>query len=235
MSESDSFISEVTEEVRRERLYRWLKRYGWIGVTAVVLVIGAAGLNEWRKARATAAAQAAGDALRAALAIDSPEARAAELEALAGEAGSAATAVSLARAGSLAEAGEPGAAAEVLAGLAADADVPGLYRDLARLQRVMLLGPEMEISERLATLEGLIGPDAPFAPLALEQRALARLEAGEIEQAHADLRAILDGGRAPQSLAARARQLIAATGGASGPDPAAPAVVDDPSLAPADG
>ena len=38
MSESDSFIQEVTEEVRRERLFRYLRRYGWIGVVAVVVI-----------------------------------------------------------------------------------------------------------------------------------------------------------------------------------------------------
>jgi len=32
MSQSDSFIDEVTEELRRDQLFRALKRWGWIGV-----------------------------------------------------------------------------------------------------------------------------------------------------------------------------------------------------------
>jgi hypothetical protein len=229
VSQSDSFIHEVTEEVRRERLYRWLRRYGWIGILAAVMIVAAAGLNEWRKARATAAAQEAGDALRAALAVQDPAERAAALEALSIDAGALAA---LARAGSLAEAGDRAAAGEVLAAVAADADLAPVYRDLARLQRVMVLGAELEMSERLATLEGLAAPGAPFRPLALEQRALARLEAGEVAAAHEDLEAIIAEAVAPTSLVARAQELIVASGGTlpgggeAAPAPAAPAPVD---------
>ena len=46
MSDVDSFIDEVSEEVRRERLYIALRRYGWIGVLAVLLLVGGA---SWRQ------------------------------------------------------------------------------------------------------------------------------------------------------------------------------------------
>jgi len=61
LSQSDSFIEEVTEEVRRERLFALARRYGWIVVLALVLVIGGAAALEWRKAQARAAAQVLGD------------------------------------------------------------------------------------------------------------------------------------------------------------------------------
>ena len=51
----------------------------------------------------------------------------------------------------------------------------------------MLLGAAMDASERQATLEGLVAPDAPFRALALEQRALMHLEAGDRPAAIADL------------------------------------------------
>ena len=38
MSDTDSFIDEVNEEVRRDRFYFMLKRYGWIAVLAVILL-----------------------------------------------------------------------------------------------------------------------------------------------------------------------------------------------------
>ena len=44
MSETDSFIEEVTEEVRRDKLFGYLKKYGWI---AVVVVVGAVGTTAW--------------------------------------------------------------------------------------------------------------------------------------------------------------------------------------------
>jgi len=51
MSDTDSFIDEVNEEVRRDRFYFMLKRYGWIAVLAVILLVGGAAWNEYQKRR----------------------------------------------------------------------------------------------------------------------------------------------------------------------------------------
>ena len=45
MSNPDSFIREVTEEVRRDRLYGYVRRYGWIAALLVLLVVGGAAWN----------------------------------------------------------------------------------------------------------------------------------------------------------------------------------------------
>ena len=45
MSETDSFIDEVNEEVRRDRLYAALRRYGWIAIVAVLAIVGGAALT----------------------------------------------------------------------------------------------------------------------------------------------------------------------------------------------
>jgi hypothetical protein len=225
VSESDSFIHEVSEEVRRDRLYAFLRRWGWLIGAAILLAVGGAGANEWRKAREAAAAEAAGDALRAALSEADPAARAERLGALAAE-GAGMPVARLAEAGSLAAAGDRDGAAAVLAALAGDGSAGELYQALAALQRVMVLGSAMEASERAATLETLTAPGAPFRPLALEQRALMRLEAGDKAGALADLEAALNEPGAPEGLTARARQLIVAAGGAlplGGPAPAVPA------------
>ena len=63
MSNQDSFINEVSEEVRKDKLYALMKRYGWIAVAVVVLVVGGASVVEWQRAKARAAAEATGDAL----------------------------------------------------------------------------------------------------------------------------------------------------------------------------
>jgi hypothetical protein len=72
MSDTDSFIDEVTDEVRRDRLFAFFKRYGWIGVAAVVLIVGGAAYAEWKKAQDAAGAQAFGDAVMAAVDSDTP-------------------------------------------------------------------------------------------------------------------------------------------------------------------
>ena len=40
VSESDSFIDEVTEEVRRDKLFAVFRKYAWIGVLAVAAIVG---------------------------------------------------------------------------------------------------------------------------------------------------------------------------------------------------
>ena len=72
MSDTDSFIEEVTEEVRRDRLFALLRRYGWIAGLAVLAIVGGAAWNEWQSAQATKQAQALGDGVIAAL--EAPEA-----------------------------------------------------------------------------------------------------------------------------------------------------------------
>lgn len=215
MSNSDSFISEVSEEVRRERFYAFLRRYGWIIALAVIVVVGGAIANEWMKARARAHAVEQGEALRAALAEADPQARAGRLAALALSA-EAMPVARLAEAGALSEAGDAEGAAAVLAALAEDGSQPEIYRAVAGLQRIMLLGHALPRSERLAAIETLAQEGAPMRLLALEQRALLHLEAGDAEAAIADLQTIAATPAAPEALAARVRQLIIAAGGELG-------------------
>jgi hypothetical protein len=225
VSESDSFLSEVTEEVRRDRFYAFLRRWGWLLALAALLIVGGAGFNEWRKARERAAAEAAGDALRAALTVEDPAARA---EALAGLApGPYAALARISEAGALRAAGDAAGAGALLGAVAADPATPQPWRDLAALQRVMILGSALPSGERLAALDALAVDGAPFRLLALEQRALARIEAGETETARADLAAILAAGDAPQDLRSRVGSLIEATGG-----PLAEPTADTPEAAP---
>jgi hypothetical protein len=235
--DSDSFISEVSEAVRRDRVASTLSRYGWVIAAVVILLVGGAAVNAWYQAHLASRAAAAGDTMRAALADADPAARAAALGSFAEATPKAAVAARLAQAGSLA-ATDPEAAAAILAGLSDDGAVPELYRALAALQRVMLLGKDLDPSERQATIEALAAPDAPFRPLALEQRALMRLESGDKAGAIADLDTILAEPTATQALQGRARQLIIAAGGSlplpptappvAGAPPGEPAVVDGP-------
>jgi hypothetical protein len=222
VSETDSFISEVTEEVRRDKLYRAFRRYRWAIVAVVLGIIGAAAWHEISTLRARAGAEARGDALRSTLATADPAARAAALASL--DIGPATVVGRLAAAGATRQAGDAAAAGAALEAVAADPATPELFRALASLQRVMTLGDQLDPSERLAALDKLAGPGEPFRPLALEQRALLRAEQGDAAAALADLAAITDSADAPTGLRERARQLTIALGGPeAGLDAAAPA------------
>src|SRR6056297_924287 len=190
MSESDSFIEEVSEEVRRDRLYGYLRRYGWIGVLAVVLIVGGAAVNEWRKARAQAEARGTGDALLAALETEDAEARQDALAGIEIDSG-AGDVVSLLVSAERLAAEAPAAAAEALRPLAQNPDAPAIYSDLAALKLVMLDEDGVDETTRGQLLERLSAPGAPYRLLAREQLAHAHLAAGRRDEAVAVARELL--------------------------------------------
>ena len=66
-SDPDTFMREVDEELRRERLNKLVSRYGWAIVGAVVLVLGAIGGYIWWQDRQQKQAATQGEALLQAL------------------------------------------------------------------------------------------------------------------------------------------------------------------------
>ena len=210
MSETDSFINEVTEEVRRDRLFGLLKTYGWIAVVLVIALVGGAAWTEYSAARDRAAAEAAGDALLAALSESDPAARVAALDAVPQDGASAAVGL-LITAAAQEEAGETAAATQTLDGLAARQDVPAIYRDLAAFKAAML-DAGVDPAARRARLEALATPGQPFALLAQEQLALADLAAGERDAAATKLSAIAQDAGVSEALRDRVQTLMVALG-----------------------
>lgn len=209
MSNPDSFINEVTEEVRREKLYGYLRRYGWIAVVCVLSLVGGAAWFEYRSAQDRNAAQATGDAILAALEENDPAARAETIAALQTD-GSAVAATALWTAATQQEAGEVEAAAATLNALATNADVPEMYRDLAAFKAAML--PVADQDARLASLEFMAQPGQPFRLLALEQMAYAALEAGDPDEAIAILRQIEEDAAVSGGQRERVQTLMVALG-----------------------
>ncbi|TCO70956.1 hypothetical protein [Rhodovulum euryhalinum] len=207
MSNPESFIEEVTEEVRRDRLFAWMRRYGWIAVLAVLLLVGGASWREWRSAQQQAAAEALGDGILSALDADDAAARVTALEALPAT-GEARALVTLLAAG---ESG--GDAAPALRAMANDAALPLHYTQLAALKLVMIEGSAADPAARLETLAPLAEPGRPYRPLALEQMALAEIDAGNTEAALGHLRALVEDAGTSAGLRQRASQLIVSLGG----------------------
>ena len=215
VSEADSFIDEVTEEVRRDRLFAFFRRYGWIGALLVVGVVGGAAWNEWRKATERAEAEAFGDAVLAATEADD---RAAALGGIAAEGDRAAIRDLLESAVSI-EAGARDGALAALADVAADPGLPAVYRYLARLKWVIMSGDDLAPADRDAALESLAAPGAPYRALALEQQALVHVAAGRQQEAIEALARLREDASASAGLQRRAAQLMVALGG--DPDAAA--------------
>lgn len=208
MSEEDSFINEVNDELRRDRLFALLRRYGWIAVLAILLLVGGAAWNEVRKSRVEARAQAFGDSLLEAMSIEDADERAAALSALESE-GSGMALLGFIGAAESGEGNDPTALREV----AAQPQVPAVYRDLALLKAAMAETDTRSPEDRIADLEPLTNPGAPFRLLALEQTALAEIERGGSDRALQILEEIAEDGGASEGLRRRASQLIVALGG----------------------
>lgn len=212
MSHPDSFLEEVTEEVRRDRLIRFLRRNAvWIAA-ALILIIGAAALNEWQKARARAAAEARGDALFAALEAETPAERRAALADIEVPGDDGAAFLALHRAIAALAEGDRAAAADLLRGVASSADVSPGMRDVSRLKLVATTHDSLGAEERLDILDQLIVEGHALRALALEQRAMIRLAQGDRTAAVADLTTIADDGAAQEPVRNRAEDMLMVLG-----------------------
>lgn len=210
MSNPESFIDEVTEEVRRDKLFKAFRKYGWIGVVLVLGVVGGTVWNEWQKATANARAEAFGDAVSAALDLPDPAARRAALAAVPADGAQAAIQQLL-----LASDPEDDKAATLTAldAVIADPAQTPLYRDLATLRRVVVAGVDMPVGDRRTALEGIAVAGRPFRVLAQEQLAYLLIEEGQKDAAIAALQALAQDQEASPALRGRVGQVIVALGG----------------------
>ena len=215
MSNPDSFIDEVTEEVRRDRLFAIFRKYGWIGIVLVLGVVGGAAWNEWSKAQARDRAEVFGDALLDALDFGEPAERRVALDTVPAT-GPQVAVLQLILASDPAENRDGTLAA--LAALEADTAQPQSYRDLATLRRVIVAGADLAVADRRAALDPMSAPGRPFRTLALEQAAYLLIEEGRTDEAIAALRQLTQDQEATEGLRARAGQMIIALGGSVTPE-----------------
>lgn len=210
MSNPDSFIDEVTEEVRRDRLFRLFRKYGWIGVVIILGLVGGTAWTEWSKSRDAARAQAFGDAVVDALDQGAPAERREALEAVPSDAEQTAL-LNLILATDPAD--DKAATLAALDKVAADAALAPAYRDLAVLRRVLVAGADLAVADRRAALTEIAGPGRPYRALAEEQLAYLLIEEGKPDEAITALTALVQDQEASGALRARAGQVITALGG----------------------
>lgn len=204
LSDTDSFIQEVTEELRRDRLLRLWRRFGPAVIAGLTLIVLAAAVFSWREHRREEAARETGGRLIAAARIDDPARRAEAFAAVAEAAApGAALLARMSEAGALADAGKPEEAARLLDAIAADAGADPLWRDLAGWKALMLRAPDMKPEALAEAIAPFAAEGATLRPLALEARAVARLRAGDAKGAREDMAAAMSDPRATAELRER--------------------------------
>ena len=207
MSNTDSFIDEVAEEVRNDKLFALFRKYAWVGVLVIVSIIGGAAYFEYNKATNARIAGEAGDNLSAAINSEGVDALTAHLNGDV-DAGFLAGFVLADR---QRDAGDVDAARATLEGLRAKAPQSPRYQDLIALKTVFLPGTKLSDHEELITT--LAGPGRPYRIAAEELLALVALEEGDNALAIERLTTLFQDASAPQSLRSRTSQLIVALGG----------------------
>jgi hypothetical protein len=228
---NDTFIREVNEEIRQERMRTIWRRYGFviIGLIAAV-VLGTIAYVVWERMQAERAA-ADGDRLIAAQALieqgdlAGAEAALAEL-ASSGTAGYPALA-QMQLAGTRQQAGDLAGAIEAYDAVAGNTGAARALRDIAAIRAAYILvdtGTPDDVRQRV---EVLSAEDEPMRHPALEAIGLSLWKAGQAEDAAPFFNQLADDFATPPALAERARmmqELIEARTGAAAPasDPAAP-------------
>lgn len=206
--EADTFIDEVTEELRTERLTKRVKTWSpWVGAVLVGVVV-AVGVLEYMNASAINAARALGGQLLAAEAESDPAVASGQYLTVAQSAENleAATIARLLAADRKREAGDIPAARALYAEIAENATLPPRYRDLAVLKSVFLDADTADPMQLIAMLEPLTEPEAPYRSIALEQISLAYLRAGNVPEARL---ALQDAAADPTITMSQAQRLAA--------------------------
>ncbi|MDG1294788.1 MAG: hypothetical protein P8P24_05830 [Planktomarina sp.] len=205
MSDTDSFIDEVTEEVRRDRLFGYFRRYGWIPAVIIFALVGGTAYNEWSKAQVAQVAQARGDAFLNALELEDVAEKVIVLSAIASEDKDALVAKLLV-AGIEAE-----QAADLLKSVAADDKQPNYIRDLARLKMASTDGV-LTADEAAAILAKLSEPGGVYRNVATELLVAVQLQRGDTEAALELLQAHIKDAVASSEQIQRMAELIVALG-----------------------
>jgi hypothetical protein len=217
VSNPDSFIEEVTEEVRRDRLFGLFRKYGWIGVLIVLALVGGTVWTEWSKSRAEARAQGFGDALIDALDHGTPEERREALAAIPTD-GAQTALLQLILASDPDE--DRAATLAALDKVAADSSLAPAYRDLAVLRQVLVAGDAMAVADRRSALQGIAQAGRPYRTLAEELLAYLLVEEGKVDEAIAAMTTLIEDQEASGALRARLGQMVTALGGTL-PEPSA--------------
>lgn len=212
MSDTDSFIDEVSEEIRREKLFKTFRKYGWIGIALVVIVVGGTGYREYSRAAEKSASEAFGSDVLAALQQNDPSARVAQLDTITAPNAAAGAMIAMLQAAELSSDREGAAAAAKLEAAALNSDLDNMYRDILNFKRLTTPESGLENNERRMGFEQLATPGNPLRLLAEEQFALLDLASGDTEAAVNRLSMILEDSELTQGLRQRAGQLMIALG-----------------------
>jgi len=230
--DGETFVREVDEELRRDQMNRFVRRYGWAIAGAFLLVMAGVGGWIWWQGHQQEEVGKQGETLSAAL--DSLEAgnrnaaapKIAELE-TSNIPGYRAAAL-FARANSQTAAGNAPAAIATLRAIAADEAFDEAYRQAALLRQTQLEFDSLPPQQVVQRLRPLARPGSPWHGSAGEMLGIAYLKMHRPDLAGPVFGAIGRDEHVPDSIRTRAVQMAGSLGINAVDEPAAPAPAGAP-------
>lgn len=215
-AQADGFLREVDDALREDQVLTALQKYGKpVGAVIAAGLLGLAGYL-WYESHSNSKAGEQGEVLTKAL--DDLEVRnlKAASDAVAplakdGTDGYRATAKMLS-AGILSEQGKTAEAAKAFAAIAADADTPQAYRDLATIREVSLTFDQLGPDKVIERLKPLAVPGNAWFGSAGELVGLAYMKQGKNDLAGALFAQIAKDKTVPDTLRRRTRQMAGLLG-----------------------
>jgi len=205
LSNNESFMQEVSEEVRKDRFYRILKKWGWVGIALIVALVGGASFNEWNKESKINSARNLGDRVLAAIASkDVIDLKEIEIKNVSQD-----IFIKNLMSAILFSEDKLDASKKALEEIGGIPGITKTYKDLNafKLGLLLLKSGNLTGEERFGVFEALVEPGSPFRSLAREQQALILIEQGNIKLAIKTLVEITDDSETTDTLRRRVAQL----------------------------
>ena len=204
MSENESFIDEVTEEVRRDKLYLFLRKYGWILMVIILAIIFGSVFLEVRSNSMRTESEKAGDVVSEVLKVDSEYTKTISDE--------LSTLISskpfiglMLEAKILENKSDIKSAITVYEAILKIQSIPDSLKDFVKFKLLLLVKDDPIRIEKI--LAELINPDSAFTLLALEQKILINISNNDWKEAISNLNLLLADPGASQAMIARATQI----------------------------
>jgi hypothetical protein len=213
---SETFYREVDEELRRDQLTGFFRRYGiWLAVAVLLILAITGGVIWWQHYQRTKAEQQAEqlDAIFSEIDAGKTKGLDTRLDQLAGGGNQAYRAAALLTKADLAlEAGNADAAAKTYGQVAADEDVDELYRQLALIRQTATEYDKLPPADVINRLKPLAVQGNPWFGSAGEMVAIAHLKQKRPDLAAPIFAAMAKDEKVPETIRIRARDMAGSLG-----------------------
>jgi len=221
-NETDSFVNEVDDSLRQDRVLQMAKKYGpWLIGLFVVFLIGIGGWQMWQ-GRQAESARAQSDAYEAAIALargGNLDGAKAEFQRMSGEGPRTYRVMARMQHAAILQVQGDLEAAIAEFDAAAEAANDPIMRDTARLRAAYIAAETEDFAAVQSRLQPLVDSDSRLAYLARELLGVEAWEAGQTELARDTLENLTLAFDAPDAVRERAQLALAVIG----PAPATPA------------